>query len=78
MSIDYARRNLENKQRELFRSGKKKAQAQKKVADATKIEADARIASSKAKTECSIRSKQRALDSASKKRCKRTEGVLSR
>lgn len=66
MSIEYARRNLENKQRELSRSGEKRAQAQKKVAESIKKESDARIALSKAKTESSIRSKQRALDSASK------------
>lgn len=78
MSIDYARRNLENKQRELSRSGEKRAQAQKKVAESIKKESDARIALSKARTESSIRSKQRALDSASKKRRNSTEVVLGR
>lgn len=66
MSIDYARRNLESKQRDLSRAGEKRAQAQKKVAEATKKEADARMALSKAKTESTLKSKQRALETASK------------
>lgn len=66
MSVEYARRYLENKQRELVRSGEKKSQAQKKVADATKKESDARSALSKVKTASTIKTKQRALESASK------------
>lgn len=66
MSVEYARKNLESKQRELARLGEKRAQAQKKVSDAIKKESDARIALGKAKSESSIRTKQRALESALK------------
>lgn len=45
---------------------KRRNKLKRRLATQQKKEADARIVLSKAKTECSIRSKQRALDSASK------------
>lgn len=66
MSVEYARKALESKQRELVRQSEKRAHAQKKLTDAVKKENDARNALAKAKTESSIKSKRRSRESANK------------